>query len=178
MDLPASQTMSDVSQRCISSCVKKTIETSSQKKIPLRQTSYHQFSPKQKLSTGPPKRNILTGKEKMKILLISKASMNFETHNFRINTIHFPTAKKKKLRNCRLAVPCQAPPRNLPQKKSSPCLAASQEFFCFKKWGCLLFHEKLKLFQSAKQVTKLVFKTSPQKAKKSLNTFINKLDTS
>lgn len=96
MDLPASQTMSDVSQRCISSCVKKTIETSSQKKIPLRQTSYHQFSPKQKLSTGPPKRNILTGKEKIKILLISKASMNFETHNFRINTIHFPTAKKKK----------------------------------------------------------------------------------
>ena len=63
-------------------------------------------------------------------------------------------------------MPCQAPPRNLPQKKSSPCLAASQEFFCFKKCGCLLFHEKLKLFQSAKQVAKLLFKTSPQKAKK------------
>ena len=92
--------------------------------------------------------------------------MNFETHNFRINTIHESYCEKtKKLRNCRLAVPCQAPPRNLPQKKSSPCLAASQEFFCFKKCGGLLFHEKLKLFQSAKQVAKLLFKTSPQKAK-------------
>ena len=148
------------------------------KKIPLRQTSYHQFSPKQKLITGPQKETSWLERKKLKSFWFRKLQWTLKPTTLGSTPSIFLLRKKKNSEI--VASQCHVRLRHEIFHKKNLHLVwlPPKSFFVSKNADVSCSMKSWNYSNQQNKVTKLVFKTSPQKAKKSLNTFINKLDTS